>query len=78
MPAIEKNGDMMVPVKKDKRLFVDDNEESVNKFAVYKQMKYDHAWAIHLNTIKSCQLVLTHGNLLKTKSWTDRPVDPEP
>jgi hypothetical protein len=34
MPAVEKDSDMMVPVQKDERLFVNDNEECINELSV--------------------------------------------
>ena len=31
MPAVQENSDMMVPMQKDERLFVDDDEECVDE-----------------------------------------------
>ena len=35
MPAVKKDRDVMVPVQKDERLFVNDNKECVNELSVY-------------------------------------------
>lgn len=34
VPAVQQDGDVVVPVQKDKWLFVNDNEKGVNEFAV--------------------------------------------
>ena len=35
MPAVKEDRNVMVPMQKDKRLFVNDNKECVNELSVY-------------------------------------------
>ncbi len=42
MPAIGKDGDMMVPVKENKWLFVDDNEEGIQKLWEFREYEELH------------------------------------
>jgi hypothetical protein len=81
VPAIEQDGNVVIPVQKDERLFMNDDKECIHKFA--EKMKTISE--INKTRMTDERLVpvekkrtITYGNLLKTKSWTQRPVDPEP
>ena len=74
MPAIKQNRDVMVPMQEDERLLVNNDKEGIDKLAVNGRE------GMRKESIVICWVFrnLTYGNLLKIKSWTQRPVDPEP
>lgn len=75
MPAIKQNRDVMVPMQEDERLLVNNDKEGINKLAVNGRE------SVRKQDIITCWFfskLETYGNLLKIKSWTQRPVDPEP
>jgi hypothetical protein len=63
----------MIPVEENKRLLMDNNEEGIDKFTAKEGMRYNYLDKSNFRRQPS-----TYGNLLKMKSWTQRPVDPDP
>jgi len=94
MPAVEEDGDVMVPVQEDERFLVNYDEEGIKQLTwdgmggsfVIKKRRDNEICIQYIYTNTAVQrsiyqtdcIPTTHGNLLRMKSWTQRPVDPLP
>jgi hypothetical protein len=67
MPAVEENGNVVVPVQKDEGFLMNDNEKGINELAVQYRYNKKKCQAVQLeyNTIQYTERRMQSSNLRK-------------